>query len=177
MRLFKKFMENTRTYGTPSEIRRKFGSWTTFCLERPEDAKDIYNQLRIVDLGKAFVECYAGSKKAVYADMAQSISRTMTLVSKLKGSEKDRKTGLCQERFCKASDFRSMDEMINEGDEDGLKFEAYMLGHEDQIPFGNVQRNYPDSLQDGNPTSFLIGQAVYDMKVKGDFENDSEEKY
>lgn len=163
-------MEKIRTYSTTPSILREFGNWTNFCLERPGDARDIYNQLQIAALGKAFVECYAGSRKAEYADMARRISKDMARVSNLNGSAKYRRSGSCEERFCRASDFRNLNDMINEGDADGLRFESFLFGGESQVPFGNVQRNYPDSYQDGNPTSGCIGEAAYDMRVKGDFE-------
>ena len=167
-------MKKTRPYGEIRGILSEFGSWTNFCLEKPQEAAYIYGQLRIVHLGKAFVECYAGSRKIAEARIAKRISRDMSLVFEEKGLVKDRQMGLCSERSSRFNDFRSMEEIINEGDADGLRFESFLFGNHDQVPFGNTQRNYPDSYQDGDPTSYCIEEAIYDMKIKRDFEIDSQ---
>jgi len=41
-----------------------------------------------------------------------------------------------------SSDFRSIDEIINDGDADGLKFESYCFGSHQEVPFQNKQRAF-----------------------------------
>jgi hypothetical protein len=162
--------DEVRLYGTPKEILREFGSWSNFCLQRPEDANDIYIQLRIAALGQAFVECYAASKKAKYQDMARTISRAMSVQAPLKGFDRDRQNGICPLRESEDCDFRNLTAIVNEGDEDGLHFESFALETTDHVPFGNTQRNYPDSLEDGDPTASIIGDIVYQMKRTGEWD-------
>ncbi|HLC96429.1 MAG TPA: hypothetical protein VJH97_03850 [Candidatus Nanoarchaeia archaeon] len=45
-------------------------------------------------------------------------------------------------RASSMSDARSMEEMINEGDVDGLKFVSYQFGSSEKVPFSNLHRNY-----------------------------------
>lgn len=133
-------------------------------------------------LGKEFIKQYADSSKYHHSAyflsqiLGAPIAREPIMSIKSNGVglqellDKQPKNGIAKRTYSRASDFRSMDEMINEGSKDGLKFEAYMLGHEDQVPFGNTQRNYPDSLQDGDPTSEIIGSIVYEMKKSGEWD-------
>jgi hypothetical protein len=165
--------DEIRLYGTPGQILSEFGSWSNFCLQRPIDARDIYIQLGIVRLGQAFVECYAASKQEKYQEMARIISRALTARSSIKGNRNQRLQAVCPNRESEDSDFRGLKEIVNEGDEDGLHFESFALGTTDHVPFGNIQRNYPDSLQDGNPTAKIIGSIVYEMKKSGEWDKNN----
>lgn len=160
-------MEN-KLYGTPNQIKQQFGGWRNFVSEKPRDSYDIYFQFSLFDLGQAFVEYYAGSKNGKYADMAREIAKSLARRKTIKRTERDF-FGIITP-YERDSDCRSLAEMINEGDEDSLSFGSFGFGT-GIVPFGNTQRNYPNSLEDGDPTPKLIEEAFYDMKRKGDFKD------
>jgi hypothetical protein len=67
-------------------LKQKYGGWNSLARAEPYLVKDIYHQFKIADLGKAFVQEYAGSNRGDLQKHSYNISRDL---AKLGGIERE----------------------------------------------------------------------------------------